>query len=248
MIDIHAHILYGLDDGAQDLIDAVLMAELAVESGVSVLFATPHGNNERKKAQALSERDYLEKVKKEFVHLKKELEKRELPLRLIPGMEVLCTEDTVRKLERKELLTLNNTRYILAEFDFGATAASCRTRITELLEAGLKPVIAHPERYMCVQHSIGRAKEWVEMGCLLQVNKSSLRGSFGREEYEAAWTILKNDWAAFVASDAHSPYYRTTFLGETYETLSRELSKRKANKLLRENAEDLFFNTAGLTD
>ncbi len=242
MIDIHAHILPGLDDGAQDLIDAVLMAELAVEGGTSVLIATPHGNNERKKARPLSDKDYLEKIKQEFDRLQNELKKRELPLRLIQGMEVLCTEDTVRKLARKELVTLNGTRCILAEFDFDASGVFCRRRIEELIEAGLRPVIAHPERYACVQQKHKRAEEWADMGCLLQVNKSSLRGSFGRGEYEAGWTLIKNGAVTFVASDAHSPYYRTPFLGETREMLSCELSKRKANRLLRENAEELLLS------
>ena len=236
MIDIHAHIVPGVDDGSPDLEDSVLMAELAVEGGVDTIITTPHGNMSEGPARRLEEQEHTGLIRKRLEELQTELVKRNIPLRLYSGMEIFTTEDTVSLLQEGILLPMAGTDHCLIEFDFDASAAWCTRRIVEILDAGWKVIIAHPERYDCVQSDFYTAESWIAMGCQLQANRGSILGSFGREPHRAAWEMLERDFYTYVGSDAHSPYHRTTYMKDVYEVICDAFSVRKADELLEHNA------------
>ena len=186
MIDIHAHILPNLDDGADDWNDALTMAELSAESGVTTLVATPHWGLPDQSTSGLRRR-----IQGQLSTLREILQQAAVPLEVLEGMEIFGTEDTPRLLELGLLTTLNGSRYPLIEFPFRNYARSATEILEELRKMDMVPVIAHPERYQYVQRNPALLNLWTDMGCLLQINRGSLLGRFGRTSEELAWAMLK---------------------------------------------------------
>lgn len=241
MIDIHAHIIPGVDDGSPDMADSILMAELAVESGVDVIIATPHGNMSEGYDRQEQEKEHTGLIRERMRELRAEIQRRKMPLTILQGMEIFSTPDSADMLKEGILLPLNGTSHCLIEFDFEDSAQECTERIEEMLDIGFRPVIAHPERYTCIQHNISVAKQWISLGCQLQVNRGSIMGSFGRKPRRTVWEMLDQNMVTYIGSDAHSPYFRTTFMGDVYEVIADEFGNSTAEKLLKENAKEYLL-------
>ena len=163
MIDLHTHILPGLDDGAPDLETSVLMAAVAAESGVTHLVATPHSNQrgafENYASPALQVR---------FDCLCAAVREAGIPLELSLGMEIFGTGDVPKLLREGRLLTINGGRYLLIEFGFHEDPLRIERLLDELLAAGYWPVVAHPERYYGLQRMPNYLYDWVNRGVVLQ--------------------------------------------------------------------------------
>lgn len=224
MIDLHSHILPELDDGSQSLQESLAMARMAVASGVTAMAATPHC------AEARSGEVY-----EAWKLLRQALKENKIPLKLFPGMEIFGTEDTLRLLREGKLFTLNGSRYPLVEFSFHSDGEQETRILRSLRKAGLRPVVAHPERYACVQYDPEVLNRWHRMGCLMQVNRGSLLGRFGSHAQEMAVELVDRNFAAIVASDAHSPEMRTPWMADVRELLTKEFSPASARRLLFEN-------------
>ena len=230
MIDIHTHILPEIDDGAESLDEAYEMALMAVRSGVRAMVATPHSNH-----GADFPGDELKKQEKAFVELKQILIEEEVPLKLYRGMEIWPSVDIVEKIKLGNLLTLNLTPYVLIEFAFDEEPWWIEAIIEELQRAGLIPILAHPERYFCIQDAPQLLQEWRELGALAQMNKGSILGRFGREIERTAEVLLRNQLFTCIASDAHHAYVRTTDMKELKHYLQRYYSLDEQNRLLIQN-------------
>lgn len=235
MIDIHAHILPGVDDGSPDMIDSMLLAEMAVESGVDTIIATPHSHVRR------DAREHMRRIGEAFRALRNEIASRGLPLEILPGMEIFCCEDLDRRFEEGTVLSLNRTDRYLIEFAFEESAPQIRRYIRTVQDHGGQPVIAHPERYICLQRDLSLAGEWIAMGCQLQMNKDSVFGAFGRKARRTALRLLKARQYTYAASDAHSPYGRTTHMGSIREYLEEKQSPTTAIRLLDRNARSFLL-------
>ena len=237
MVDIHAHILPGLDDGADRTRTSLRMAESAAQSGVTDLIATPHCNQrgrfENYASEALTE---------QYLRLKELLQRERIALRLHLGMEVFATRDTAALLRDGKLLTLAGSRYLLVEFGFRTDAHEMERILREVTDAGAVPVLAHPERYPALQVLPDVLEDWVRAGVHLQINKGSLSGYFGREPFALAETMLEHDLASFVASDAHRADRRTPALRDTYRWIASRYSEQLADRLLRRNPERVLRN------
>mgnify|MGYP000010677797 CR=1 FL=1 len=146
MIDLHTHLLPGLDDGARSWEEASEMAQTAAESGISVAAAACHANLPGRETSGLV-REYRKRLEK----LKELLKKYRTPLELVEGMEIMDGPELIRKLKRGDLLTINQTRYVLVEVLPDAPAWQVYRMLDHLLEEEYYPVLAHPERYRCVQ-------------------------------------------------------------------------------------------------
>lgn len=235
MIDIHAHILPGLDDGAPDLDTALEMAVLAVESGVSTLVATPHysfyGPQNFCTAQVVAQ---------SVAELRSALARENIPLTVLPGMEILGTPEVASLLTDGTLTGLANTRYPLVEFPFEDYAAEATDLLDQLCRQGWRPVVAHPERYEYIQQDPTLLNLWVQMGCLLQINKGSLLGRFGLQEMQLAHALVQRGFACAVASDAHSSAMRTTWMKQVRQVLAEEFSPAIAHTLLTSNPRRLL--------
>ena len=218
MIDLHTHILPGVDDGAPDLETSVLMAAVAAESGVTHLVATPHSNQrgafENYASPALQVR---------FDCLRAAVREAGIPLELSLGMEIFGTGDVPKLLREGRLLTINGGRYLRL--------------LDELLAAGYWPVVAHPERYYGLQRMPNYLYDWVNRGVVLQVNKGSLFGRFGRGAQTLAEAMLTHGLVGCIASDAHRPDVRTPELLSAWDNLAEHFSERLSEQLLTRNPE-----------
>lgn len=230
MFDIHCHILYGLDDGSDNIEESVRMARLAADGGTKAIVATPHSNIPDS-FQNFFDSSYVDRFKELNARLKAE----KIDLKIYPGHEIFAYGNFVELIKKKKLLTLNNSDYPLVEFAFTEHSESVYEKLRALIAEGFTPIIAHPERYAFVIEDENAPLRLKNMGCLLQVNKGSLKGSFGRAPFAAANAMIENELADFIASDAHSPYMRTPFLADAYEIISEIHSEEYAVLLLREN-------------
>ncbi|MDO4556645.1 MAG: hypothetical protein Q4B70_16135 [Lachnospiraceae bacterium] len=235
MIDIHTHIIPEVDDGSDSLDDSLMMAELAVESGVHTLVATPHCN-----MIGTFENYYSPEWQNNFNNLERYLKENQIALRLVRGMEIFATDDVADKIEDELLLPLGDTRYYLIEFPFGADPFWMGDILDSVLNLDKIPVIAHPERYYCIQDEPMILYEWMQQGCLSQLNKGSVFGRFGRHAQKAAEILLDNRLVTCMASDAHTPYQRTTFMGDIRDYLKEEFGEKYANLLLLVNPQRIL--------
>lgn len=230
MIDLHTHILPGLDDGSPDLDTSVLMAAVAVESGVTHLVVTPHSNQ-----RGAFENYASPELHVRFECLREAVCAAGLPLELSLGMEIFGTGDVPRLLRDGWLLTLNGGRYLLIEFGFHEDPLRIERLLDELLAAGYWPVVAHPERYYGLQRMPNYLFDWVNRGIVLQVNKGSLFGRFGRGAQALAGAMLAHGLVGCVASDAHGPDVRTPDLSGAWDYLAERYSEELAQCLLEDN-------------
>lgn len=231
MIDLHSHILPELDDGARSLQESLSMARMAVDSGITAMVATPHCAHGR-----------AAEVMESWQLLTEALRESGIPLKVLPGMEIFGTWDTLRLLEEGQLLTLAGTRYPLVEFSFRSDGEEETRILHALCQAGYRPIVAHPERYEYVWRSPRLANRWYRMGCGLQVNRGSLLGRFGRHAQQMAFELVDRGLAAAVATDAHSPRIRTPWMRDVRELLSGEISPQCARALLLENPRRILKN------
>ena len=230
MVDIHVHILPGLDDGARDYETGVVMAQMAEDAGVTDIIVTPHANQRRRFENYASE-----DLDDRLMVLRAALRHADVAVRLHPGMEVYGTPDLPKLLREGKVLTLAGSRYLLVEFSFREDPAFMDELLHRLLAEGVVPVVAHPERYRALCEMPDVLLDWVSEGIRLQVNKGSLNGRFGQAAQYMSHLILENGLASVIASDAHDADYRTTDLSRVLEYLTLRYSRRIAERLLIDN-------------
>ena len=145
-------------------------------------------------------------------------------------------------LRENRLLTLNDSKYPLIEFSFHSDGMEETRILRSVCKAGYRPVVAHPERYSYVQQDPRLLHQWVRMGCLIQVNRGSLLGRFGRRAQSLGFALVDRGFATVVASDAHSPRIRTPWMADVEQLLSKEISPLCARMLLRDNPRKILKN------
>ena len=229
MIDIHSHIFPGVDDGSNSFEKTLAMLEMAYESGVSTIVATPHC------MPGIYNNIVSDKLKEKWNRFHDRIYKYEIPVHIRRGMEVMLTDETLELIHRKRVWSLNGSRYLLVEFAFDEDPEFCEEALKKVKEYGYVPVVAHPSRYYFVQSWPQIVYDWYMMGCAIQVNKGSLLGKFGRKEYNTAHSLLRHGLVTCVASDAHGVRERTTRLDELYEMLNERYGEDYAYMLTQEN-------------
>lgn len=234
MTDIHCHILPDYDDGAEDTEQALSMAKMAAESGVTDIVATPHFTG------SWSYEDEITQIKERFAQFKRETEAAGIPVNIYCGAEILCTDQTPFMAEEKKLPTINGTNYLLLEFRFDESAAFMNEILSGISKAGFVPVIAHPERYGAVQRDLRLAERWFSLGFVLQLNKGSILGAFGSRARAAANALISRGLAHIIASDAHSDEFRTPHMGAIAAWLEENCDDEYTGILLERNPRRLI--------
>lgn len=237
MIDIHSHILPGMDDGAQDLYDSLVMAENAAKNGTTAIVATPHCNIPGGYKNYFSE-EYKECIQAVRAALKEE----GIPVKILPGAEAFGTSDLPELLQQGKIMTLNQSRYLLMEFFFDEDPEFVNFLLEEVRKLKAIPVIAHAERYKFVQRDPNLVYEWRSKGYPVQMNKGSVRGKFGKQAQKMAYCLLDHYLVSVVASDAHSPHVRTPNMKNAYEQLLQEYPETYVNMLFFENPRRICQN------
>ena len=227
MLDMHLHILPGVDDGSPDEETSLEMAEIALASGIDCIIATPHANQ-----MGRFENFFTPAFAARFDRLRVLLADYHLPLRVLDGMEIMASNDMAEKILDGRLTGLNGTDRFLIEFPFHADLRWINERIGDVLRLKKTPVIAHAERYECVKTDPDIVNDWTEMGAVIQLNRGSLFGRFGRGAFLAADYLLRNDLADLIASDAHGADWRTPWLRDAYEEIALHFGEERAERLL----------------
>ncbi len=156
-------------------------------------------------------------------------------VKVMPGMEVYATEQLPSLISDGKIMTINQSHYILMEFGFNEDPGFADFILKEVAALGVKPVIAHAERYYFIQDNPQLAYEWRKKGYVIQVNKGSLFGRFGEREEEIAHRLIRHNLVSVIASDGHSPFHRTTYMLDAREELSVDYSNQISDLFLSEN-------------
>lgn len=237
MYDIHCHIISSVDDGSGNLNDSIEMAQIAAQAGTRGIIATPHCN-----IPGMYENYWNVDFDKKITQLNDTLMKHNISVTVYPGQEIFIYEDVLTRLKNGELITLNNSRYVLIEFDFGTLESDIYITIQKLIAEGYVPIVAHPERYAFTYENPESISKLHSMGSLIQLNSGSLKGSFGLYPMRVSKYILENYLADFVASDGHSQYTRTPNLLEAHEIVCGNFSYEYADLLFNKNPFNVIIN------
>ena len=152
MTDLHVHILPGVDDGSPNLSTSLEMAEMAAQSGVRILAVTPHANQTGIEGVEDGYVNYeSEQLEEQFYRLEREINREHIPISLVRGMEIMSIGPLEKKIRERKLIPLHESRYYLIEVPFDMAPDGIRKRLLEFPAMGKIPVLAHPERYFCVQ-------------------------------------------------------------------------------------------------
>lgn len=237
MIDLHCHILPGVDDGAPSMAVALEMARCAWNSGVRAIVATPHCGK-----PGADENFFSQRLRMDFRRLQTAIAGSGCGLKIYPGMEIFVTKDFPQQLQEGKLLTLGGSDYLLVEFYFDESPEFIGQTLQLIGGYGLRPMIAHPERYDCIQWQPELAMRWADAGAALQLNRGSIQGKLGQAAQKCTWTLLKSGKVHVVASDGHGSRIRRPELKSVFFELGEKLSWSYASRLLIENPRKVLEN------
>lgn len=230
MIDIHSHILHGIDDGARDLETAIRMCHMAAVNGIKHIVATPHTNT------VDNVKNFLEIRDERLQTLRKHIEQRGIDIKLYPGAEVFVDDDIFFANDLRRL-TINSSRYILIEFNFrNVKLRRVYDYLNEIINAGLVPIIAHPERYEFFQFDYDAVNSLSKNGVIFQINATSLASLDGLQEFELAYSMAYNGLASFIGTDAHSLTHRATNLSEMMRYFPPDISHNNMQIMVHDAA------------
>ena len=225
MIDIHSHILPGLDDGSDSLENSLEMLRMASAAGTTDIVATPHANSEFAFHPAEVERKIAE-----LQHAASDTP------RIHYGCDFHLTPENIDDALRfPAKYSINHRGYLMVEFADTFIPKATADIFGRMLTVGIFPVVTHPERNALLQRRLTDLEAWVEMGCYLQVTAQSVVGGFGRHAKEFSHTLLSRGLVHFLASDAHDVKHRTTVLQPAWDYVEADFGSETARRLLEEN-------------
>jgi protein-tyrosine phosphatase len=225
MVDIHSHVLCGMDDGASTMEESLALLEIAWESLTTDIVATPHCNPQYAYQPELVDRAVAELNARAGGKPK-----------IHRGCEFHLTFDNMDRLvDQPSAYTINGRQYLLIECPDSHVGKYTEPVMERLLERGLVPIVSHPERNPILQRKIDRVESWVGLGCLIQVTALSITGGFGEPAKTAAAQLLQRGLAHVVASDAHNPTRRHSSLREAYAAVQSRYGDDAAELLFEAN-------------
>jgi protein-tyrosine phosphatase len=225
MIDLHSHILFGLDDGAKTIEDSLAMAEDAIADGITHVVATPHASS-----------DYpfnYNRVRAELQVLSDKLGGR---LTLASGCDLHLSHENLLVLRQDPRpFCINQKDYLLVEFNDYSIPASLDQTLHEICLAEVRPIITHPERNGILRTHPERLRKWINQGCYVQVTAGSLSGVFGPSPQQHGWRWLASGLVHFISSDAHNTAKRPLKLKFAYDAIREQMGEERAKALLVDN-------------
>jgi protein-tyrosine phosphatase len=231
VIDVHSHILPGIDDGARDLEEALEMARLAVADGIRVMVATPHlFKHKSVDLGAINEKRIILEHLDAF---RDRLAVEGIDLEILPGCDVPLSIEALILLEDDRVLTVNDgKRYLLLELPHFSIPPAMEDICFRLKSRGLTPIITHPERHPLILERPERLERLVNLGCLAQLTASSLTGGFGRQVARASRQLVKKGYIHMVASDAHNTRGRPPVLSKAVSELTKLVGLEQARAMV----------------
>jgi protein-tyrosine phosphatase len=235
MIDLHCHILPGIDDGAADLSVSIAMAKAFVADGVSVVACTPHilpGLYHNSGPQ----------IRQATTHLQQVLDREGIALLLVPGADNHIVPNFVTELRSRHLLSLDDTRYVLVEPPHHVAPPRLEELFFSLLVTGYVPVLTHPERLSWINSHYQLVQRLANAGVWMQLTAGSLSGAFGRNAQYWAERMLDEGFAHILATDAHGVSQRPPNLSEGRELASKRVGDREAQHLVMTRPRGVLLN------
>jgi len=226
MIDIHCHLLPNIDDGPSSWEESLEMARIASQDGIRTTIATPHW------IQGTKWEPNPDEIKKKVDELNNKLKENEIPLNVLPGMEVGISENLPKLVSSGEVLTLGEGRYLLIEIPFVSIPCGIEEIIFNLKDIGIHPVLAHPERNQELQKNPKKILELTGTGASIQVTSGSLCGNFGEKAKRCAIQFAKDGVIDAVASDAHSTVKRPPIITDGLRGLEEFIGKEQIEALV----------------
>ena len=234
MIDLHCHILPGIDDGPAEMQTSIDMARIAAEDGIKTIVAAPHIKDilhSTVKLQALASQ------------LNLHLEHQNIPVKVLLGGDVsaLLNPSSLKN------YSINNSRYILTEFPHNYLPSNSREILFSFAMHGFCPIITHPERNPAIMKRPELLLGMLDGNVLVQITAGSLTGDFGLDEQACASYLLKKDAVHFIATDAHSTSTRRPILSRGLEHAGKIIGMKKAMKLVWDNPRAVLKDEAVLS-
>ncbi|WP_249869228.1 tyrosine-protein phosphatase [Oceanobacillus saliphilus] len=215
MIDIHSHILPGVDDGAKTEEDSLAMAREAVAQGITAIVATPHNKNGKYDNDRHSIINSVEILSELFV-------KEDIPLIILPGQENRINGDILEDMKNGNILPINDSKYLFIEFPSANVPRYASQMLFDIQVAGYTPVIVHPERNQELIEHPGKLYEFVKKGALTQVTAASVVGKFGKNIQKFSHDLIEANLTHFVASDAHNTTTRGFCMHDAFHEIKNK--------------------------
>lgn len=236
MVDLHSHILPGVDDGSQNAETSIKMLTQAKNAGTKAIVLTPHvnlfGNG----------LNLAPNIRQPFLDFKKRVDEEKIGIDLFFGGEIFASKNVLELASNRLLPTINNSRYMLVEFEFHENKEFLKHTIMGLCQMGYIPIVAHPERYDCVKNNFITVLDFINTGALIQINKGSLAGDFGPACKNAAWELVYRRMAHFVATDCHNTEGRNAEMDFVRDLIKTEINEKYAQFLFDINANTVLNN------
>ena len=231
MIDLHCHLLPGIDDGPETLDESLALARFAVAHGIRRAVVTPHIHPGRYDNDQAT-------IRPVFEAFQAALAAREIPLELGFSAEVHVDPEILTLVEEERLPFLGQVdgfRIVLLEFPHGNIPVGSEKLVDWLLKHRIRPLIAHPERNKAVMRDWRKISPFVSMGCWLQVTAGSVAGDFGPNARDIAVTLLEQGWVKILASDAHNLEHRPPDMQQGREAAAEVIGEAESWRLVRDN-------------
>ena len=217
MVDIHSHIIPGIDDGSKNMEMTLEMIRNSEKEGTTEIVATPHYLLEYGEATIIDVKKYVKEINDI-------LEKEKINVKIYSGQEVYFTEKIIEDYMDGNIGTINDSRYMLIEFPMDKFDEKIFDILYELQVRDIVPIIAHPERYKFFIEKPARINEFINQGYLFQVNAGSIVGKFGQNVKKTAYLFLTNNIYNFIGSDAHNIKSRNTGLKDALDLISKDVN------------------------
>ena len=240
MIDIHSHIIFDVDDGPKTLEDSRCLLEESYRQGVRTIISTSH----RRKGMFETPEEKIAANFKQVQELAKQVAD---DLTVLYGAEIYYTSDILKKLEEGTFPSLGGTKYVLIEFSMSTPYKDIHSALGNVIRLGMTPVVAHIERYHCLENDEDRVSELINMGCYMQVNSSNvLKPKLFGDRYKfmkkRVQFFLERDLVHFVASDMHNFDDRPPYMQKAYQIVAKKYGAERAEELFKTNQEILLSN------
>jgi len=253
MIDLHTHILSGLDDGANTIEESLEMCRIAYRDGIRTIVATPHTLNglyRNDRPSILTKVQELNAALKRFqiqnpnsgIFLSTILKPQtSIPLRILPGADVHLNDQTIPQLDTGKVTTIGDKgKCLLLEFPFTGIPYGAEEVLHQLISRGIIPIISHPERNLEVEQNPKRYGEMIRMGCLGQVTASSLTNGFGPEVRRLSEKLLTEGLIHIIASDAHSTDGRPPVLSQAVRAAAKIVGEKEALRMVTDYPQSIL--------
>ena len=233
MVDIHNHLLPGLDDGSPDMETSLAMARMAVADGITHIVCTPHANH-RYPYDPFAVEDLI-------TTLRARLAQAKIPLEIARGADFHLTYENIQEaLADPAHFSIAGRGYLMTELpDFGSFSSFDETYY-ELRLAGMTPVLTHPERNPTLQENQAKLNDWLRLGVLVQVTANSVLGDMGKKAQRMSLDLLEKKRVHFIATDAHNTSSRPPKMRETYELIAKRFDAAYADLLCKSNPMNAF--------